>query len=291
MRDRLLTRWRGILLSLIGIVAIVWLAATGQLGLYIHPRYYEFTVIMAVIAGVMVLAAFAIVPTSTDADHDHAHEPEHDGEPHAHAAHAGSLSTAALSSAALSTAAPSTAAPDAPRRRRDLLWAGAAALVVVGTTVALLVVPPATLTTATVDQRDLNASAAVTDTGATENLVGSDTASFTIKDWASLLRQGAGQDYFAGKTATLTGFVTPDPDAPDDVFYVARFVVTCCAVDAQPVGVPVYLPGWQSTYAVDSWVTASGGFAPNPSTTSKQAIVFEPASIEAVAQPSEPYVY
>ncbi|MFB2556649.1 TIGR03943 family putative permease subunit [Herbiconiux liangxiaofengii] len=273
MRDRLLTRWRGILLSLIGIVAIVWLAATGQLGLYIHPRYYEFTVIMAVIAGVMVLAAFAIVPTSTDADHDHAHEPEHDGEPHAHAAPL------------------STAAPDAPRRRRDLLWAGAAALVVVGTTVALLVVPPATLTTATVDQRDLNASAAVTDTGATENLVGSDTASFTIKDWASLLRQGAGQDYFAGKTATLTGFVTPDPDAPDDVFYVARFVVTCCAVDAQPVGVPVYLPGWQSTYAVDSWVTASGGFAPNPSTTSKQAIVFEPASIEAVAQPSEPYVY
>ncbi|NQX34153.1 TIGR03943 family protein [Herbiconiux sp. VKM Ac-2851] len=256
-------------------VAIIWLAVTGQLGLYIHPRYYEFTVIMAVLAGVVVLAAFAIVPTATEADHDHEghdhdHDHDHDHEIHDHD-HEGH---------------------DHERgRRRDTVWAVAAGVVIAATVGALLIVPPSTLTTATVDQRDLNASAAVTDTSATETLVGSDTAAFTIKDWASLLRQGAGEDYFAGKSATLTGFVTPDPTDPDDVFYVARFAVTCCAVDAQPVGVPVYLPGWQDSYAVDTWVEASGTFGTNPSTSSSQPIVFEPADITPVDQPDEPYVY
>ena len=249
-------------LSLVGIVAIVWLAATGQLGLYIHPRYFEFTVVMAVLAGVAVIAAFAVVPGAPD-DDGHGHD--HDGDEHE----------------------PSGERP----RGRSWLWGAVTALVIVGTVAALLVLPPATLTSATVDQRELNASAAVADPGTTEQLVGSDTTSFTVKDWASLLRQGAGEEYFAGKTADITGFVTPDPDDPENVFYIARFVVTCCAVDAQPVGVPVFLPDWQSEYAVDSWVTGTGGFGPNPSVSSGQAIVFEPADLAPTEQPAEPYVY
>ncbi|WP_440711467.1 TIGR03943 family putative permease subunit [Herbiconiux sp. YIM B11900] len=268
MRDRILSRWRGIVLSLIGIVAIVWLAVTGQLGLYIHPRYYEFTVVMAVLGGIMVLAAFAFVPGAAQDADGHGHDHDHDhARGHDHSASAGSGSA------------------------RSTLWTALTALVVVGAVVALLVVPPSTLTTATVDQRDLNNAAAVSDAADTPQLTGGDTADFTVKDWASILRQGAGEEYFAGKSATLTGFVTPDPTDPDDVFYVARFVVTCCAVDAQPVGVPVYLPGWEAEHPVDSWVTVSGGFATNPSTTSAQAIVLEPASVQTVEQPAEPYVY
>ncbi|GAA2224174.1 TIGR03943 family protein [Herbiconiux moechotypicola] len=261
-------RWRGVLLSLVGVVAIVWLALTGQLGLYIHPRYFEFTIVMAVIAGMAVVAAFAVVPgAEPDHDHDHVHGHAHDdhvGDPGIQDARGGGSGTRAV-------------------------WAVLSVVVVAATAVALLVIPPATLTSATVAQRDLNASAAVAEEA--PELVGTDTAGFTVKDWASLLRQGAGEEYFAGKTADITGFVTPDADDPENVFYIARFVVTCCAVDAQPVGVPVYLPGWQHDYAIDSWVSATGGFGPNPSGTSAQAIVFEPAELTAVDQPAEPYVY
>jgi uncharacterized repeat protein (TIGR03943 family) len=261
LRERLLSRWRGILLSLIGVVAIVWLAVTGQLGLYIHPRYYEFTVVMAVVAGIVVIAAFALLPGAAP-DHDDEHEHDH-----------------------------------RRSRRRDGFWAAVTVAVVIGTVGALLVLPPATLTSATVDQRDLNASTALTPagSGATEevsaDLVGSDTARFSVKDWASLLRQGAGEDYFAGKAVDVTGFVTPDASDPANVFYIARFVVTCCAVDAQPVGVPVYSPGWQDHYAVDSWVRATGSFASNPSTAGEQSIVLQIDQITPVEQPSEPYVY
>ena len=45
-----LRRWWGVILILVAVCATVWLAATQQLVLYIHPRYVVFTVIMAVIA-------------------------------------------------------------------------------------------------------------------------------------------------------------------------------------------------------------------------------------------------
>ena len=54
--ERLLARWKGVVLSLIGVVSTLWLAATGRLGLYIHPRYFEFSVILAAVA----VVAFAV---------------------------------------------------------------------------------------------------------------------------------------------------------------------------------------------------------------------------------------
>lgn len=270
------------LLSLVGIVATVWLAATGQLGLYIHPRYYVFTTVMAVIAAVFTVAAFAIVPESGPArdeerelgdvhdhgDHDHDHEHEHGDHEHEHE-------------------------HDAPSRQAGGRTAAVvgSVLVTVLTTGALLVLPPATLTTSTVDQRDLNASVAGPAAVESADLLGGDYSTFTVKDWASLIRQGADEEFFADKSATLTGFVTPDPDDPENVFYVARFVVTCCAVDAQPVGVAVYSPDWASRFPVDSWVTVTGPFGANPSLASLQTIAITPDAVNPTEQPNEPYVY
>ena len=56
---RAVQRWRGV--AIIGTMAAVtlWLAYSGQLVLYIHPRYILFTVIMAGIAVVLSLLAVA----------------------------------------------------------------------------------------------------------------------------------------------------------------------------------------------------------------------------------------
>lgn len=254
MRDRFLSRWRGILLSLVGIAAIAWLAATGRLGLYIHPRYFVFTIVMAAIAGVVALVAAALLPSTrddeTDADHGH----------------------------------PQDRAP-----RRTGVATALSIVLVAASAVALLVVPPSALTSATVDQRAINTAGS--GDADTVELAGADSSALSIKDWSGLLRQGADEEFLAGRTPTLVGFVTPDPDDPENVFYVARFVVTCCAVDAQPVGVPVYLPGWRENHPVDSWVSVTGGFAANPSTASAQEIVVLPREITATEQPADPYVY
>jgi uncharacterized repeat protein (TIGR03943 family) len=250
LASRFLHRWRGVLLSLIGIVAIVWLAFTDQLGLYIHPRYFVFTVIMAVIAAVFVLLAFALPPQTGSGQHDH----------------------------------------ETPTRGA-WLWVPANLVLLSLTAAGMLALPPTTLTTATVSQRDINGSATAASQDDAITLVGGDASSLTVKDWAGLLRQGADETSLAGKSPTLVGFVTPDPDDPTNVFYVARFIITCCAVDAQPVGVPVYLPDWQDQFTVDEWVNVTGTFVSNPSTESRQAIVLSPSTISSTDQPAQPYVY
>jgi putative membrane protein len=67
--------------------------------------------------------------------------------------------------------------------------------------------------------------------------------------------------------------------------------VTCCAVDAQPVGVPVHLPGWQDDFEADQWVRVAGTFDTNPSRSSTQPLALRPDTIDAVDQPEEPYLY
>lgn len=238
-----LDRWKGVALAASGVVATLWLAATGRLGLYIHPRYFVFTVIMAVVAVVFLVAAFAV--------------PRARGDEHA--------------------------SPAASARRRPGTAAGA--VVVVASAIALLVLPPATLTSATASQRELNAAAAVGDS--VPQLVGGDPSTFTVKDWALLLRQNPDPADFADPIE-ITGFVLPSGEH-EDVFYVARFTVTCCAVDAQPVGVPVHLPGWQERFEADHWVAASGRLADDPAGGAMPVLV--PESVEETEQPEQPYVF
>ncbi|CAQ02587.1 TIGR03943 family protein [Clavibacter sepedonicus] len=246
------------------IVSTLWLTITGQLGLYIHPRYFVFTAIMAVIGLVATVAGFALRPADAAEEHDHDHGSPAPGDPAA--------------------------------ARRSSLRARASrvavAAVVTITVVAVLVLPPRTLTQSTVTQRALNSSSVASDAAPDQELLGtSDFSTLGVKDWSQLLAQTTDPTFFTSKSVDITGFVSADPDDPDDVFYVTRFVVTCCAVDAQPVGVPVYQPGWASTLQTDEWVRVTGPFASNPSAKSRQPLAVMPQGVEPVDQPADPYVY
>jgi putative membrane protein len=178
------------------------------------------------------------------------------------------------------------------RRGRTLSSVG---LVVAGVfALAMMVVPPATLTSATASQREINSSSIGAETQSVSETADASAATFekfTVVDWASLLRQTNDLSFYDGKPVKVVGFITADPDDPENMFYVSRFVVTCCAVDAQPTGIPVFLAGWQDRYAVDDWIEASGEFGTNPSTGSTQAIALVPESVTGTDQPSEPYLY
>lgn len=245
------------MLSLTGIAATLGLAATGKLELYIHPRYVAFTVVMAVLAAAVTVAAFVAAPAGSGEDDGGAH---HHPEDHHRAGRPGRLRTAG------------------------------SLLAVVAAVVGLLVLPPAALSSSAALQRDLNVSGTLSP-AMTSRLVEEDPSSFGVREWASLLRRSPGDDYFTGKTATVTGFVTAAREDPDNMFYVTRFVVTCCTVDAQPVGVPVHSPGWRNQYEPDSWVTASGEFDRNPDGGSKVRLVLSAPVITQTTEPDRPYVH
>ena len=263
-RERFDRYWRGLVLSGIGIAGIVWLAATGRLGWYVHPRYFWFTVILCGIAALALIAAAPVLlrqaRSGDRADQDHASDA-----PHTHDTH------------------------DTQQRfrghGRQLRAAAAAILLVSGTAAALLIAPPTTLSAAMAEQRQVNAGggpAGVVAAGA--------DADRDARDWAMLLKQGGGAQA-EGRTADFIGFVLPGPDPDGDLFFAARFVVSCCAVDAQPLGVPILSPGWQQAHAAGSWARVSGVFIQSPDVTSDHPVVLRPYEITPIDEPDDPYVY
>lgn len=245
-----LQRWWGVILIVVAVSATVWLAATGQLVLYIHPRYVVFTVVMSFVALVFGVMSVAIRP--------------------------------------------GTAEEAAPRK----LWStavGVIALVLSGVVaISLIVVPPATLSSATASQRDIVGSTVGSDSQNVDDVADADQsliAGFTVVDWSSLLRQTSDPSFYADKTATIVGFITASDDDPDNLFYLSRFTVTCCAVDAQPTGVAVYAPNWSDDFEADAWLEITGTFQTNPSPRSELPLVLVPESLSVVERPSEPYLY
>lgn len=257
----------GTMLSLTAVAATLWLAVTGRLGLYINPGYAPFATVLAVIGGALALAAFLFLPA------EHRDGPDRRGPRDELAA------TAPLNGDARPGGVPG---PGRLRAAGSLLMVGGAVL-------GLLVLPPKTLTSSAAGQRNLNVSGTLS-RAQTSRLAGQDPAGFTVRDWASLLRYDAAADpKLGGRTATVTGFVTADRTDPA-VFFITRFVVTCCTVDAQPVGVPVYLPGWQRQYRPDQWVAATGTFTKNPHPTPDAPVVITADQITETPQPKQPYL-
>ncbi len=254
-----LRRWRGILLIAVVSIATLWLTASGRLVLYIHPRYLVFTAIMAGVALLFCTARVVMVVRSSRQVHDHDDEDDD---------------------------------PEPTGRAQRLLSVGAL-LVAALVAVAMIVLPPATLSSATALQRDVTAGAAAGGASLSTAATASDAATknYTVLEWSSLLQQTTDLSFFAGKPVDVTGFVSPDPSAPDDVFFVTRFVITCCAVDAQPVGVPVYQPDWRSSFAPNTWLRVTGRFEADPSSASTQPIALRAAGVKKVDEPKDPYLY
>ncbi len=164
-------------------------------------------------------------------------------------------------------------------------------LSLVGVVVVIaLVLPPTTLSSYTAENRSFGTVATSPAADAVD--VESTTSGFenlTVRDWASLLIQTQDPSFFRGKPFSALGTVTESPDP--DVFYLTRFVVTCCAVDAQPVSVPVYFPGWQDEYDVDTWVVVKGGFQVFPDIQEPGNLAVVSSEIVREEVPREPYLF
>jgi putative membrane protein len=251
----MLFRNKGVLLTLIAAVASVWLWLTGQLNLYIHPRYIVFTLALAIIAIAMAIAGARY----DEVDDVIIAEPQH-------------------------------------RNKLYLLGAVLTAGVCAVGALTLLLVKPATLTSAAANQRGINSASITSDAtlsqvASSPLFAGDNYSNLSIKDWAGLLAQTSDTTFFVGKRVNLTGFVVADQYDPKNIFYVSRFVVTCCVVDARPLGVAVYKPGWRSSYQADSWVEVTGKFVINPSAANLEPVAVEPSAIKNIKQPDSPYAY
>lgn len=114
----------------------------------------------------------------------------------------------------------------------------------------------------------------------------------SVIDWIRLVNVYPEPDAYKGEPVALKGFVMHPEEWPDDHIMVSRFVLTCCAADAYPVGLPVKLGEGQSRgdYPVDSWLEIEGEMV-TETLDGRRQLAIAPSVLTAVAEPKNPYEY
>ncbi len=123
----------------------------------------------------------------------------------------------------------------------------------------------------------------------------------TLIEWVRTLNVYPEPDTYTGQKANITGFVVHLDSLPDDYVYLSRFIITCCAVDAYPVGIPVKLLSSRNNYPPDTWLKIKGGMitenlppldAENVDTTRiVRHLVVSAEEVKIIPTPKNPYGY
>lgn len=94
-----------------------------------------------------------------------------------------------------------------------------------------------------------------------------------------------------GEAIDVEGFVYHDATLGADEFYVARFVITCCAADGVATGLPVRWANG-SSLPLDAWVRVQGTLVVE--TVGDEGMLFpviDAAQVEPIEQPRLPYLF
>ncbi len=96
---------------------------------------------------------------------------------------------------------------------------------------------------------------------------------------------------YEGKTIELTGFIfeAPDSPLPDSMYYLGQMVMSCCAIDMQPYGLPI-LRRDGDMFMTDTWLTVRGTIK-KMHVQGRDQLVVEPATIDIASKPDNPYRY
>ncbi len=117
----------------------------------------------------------------------------------------------------------------------------------------------------------------------------------SLVDWIRTINAYPEPDAYAGQPANVTGFVVYPDYLPDNYLLISRFILTCCAVDAYPVALPVRLSGSRAQYPQDSWLEIQGEMESDTLAIAtgkeKRQVVLGAKTLETIPTPADPYSY
>lgn len=112
----------------------------------------------------------------------------------------------------------------------------------------------------------------------------------SLIDWIRILNVYPEPDAYTDDPVNVSGFVIHPSDWSENHMMVARFVLTCCAADAYPVGLPVQLKGDRDEFAPDSWVAIQGQMM-TETLDGQRRLVIQPNEVTAIPEPNNPYEF
>ncbi|MGJ3245582.1 MAG: TIGR03943 family putative permease subunit [Elainellaceae cyanobacterium] len=112
----------------------------------------------------------------------------------------------------------------------------------------------------------------------------------SLIEWIRTLNVYPEPDAYTGQTVNVQGFVIHPPDLPDNYLMISRFILTCCAADAYPVGLPVKLAERRSAYPPDTWLDIQGKMI-TETLNGTRHLTIQPDSMTEIPEPKNPYEY
>ncbi len=153
-----------------------------------------------------------------------------------------------------------------------------------------LVVTPQVFASQTAIQRGITDSISMTRSQPQSFRSNSKPEQRSLIDWVRTLAVYPEPDAYIGQQAKVQGFVVHPPNMPSQYLLISRFVITCCAADAYPVGLPVKINGNRDTYPADSWQEVEGRMI-SETLDGKRQLVIEASSLKKIPKPANPYYY
>jgi uncharacterized repeat protein (TIGR03943 family) len=112
----------------------------------------------------------------------------------------------------------------------------------------------------------------------------------SLIDWVRTLDVYPEPDAYAGQKASVDGFVVYTANLPENYVTLTRFVITCCAADVYPVGLPVKLPQSRTAFPADRWFQIKGKMITETLDGKRQAVLLA-HGITPIPEPQNPYSY
>ncbi|MEM9218377.1 MAG: TIGR03943 family protein [Cyanobacteria bacterium P01_F01_bin.150] len=117
----------------------------------------------------------------------------------------------------------------------------------------------------------------------------------SIVEWVRTLNVYPEPDEYKGQAVDVSGFVIHPPNLPENYMLISRFILTCCAADAYPVGLPVKLDGEalkgdRSGYPADEWFQVKGRMGTETINDDRRLTILA-TEIESIEEPRNPYDY
>jgi uncharacterized repeat protein (TIGR03943 family) len=113
----------------------------------------------------------------------------------------------------------------------------------------------------------------------------------SLIEWIRLLNVNPEPDSYTGQKVKVTGFVIHPPSLPDNYLWLSRFVITCCAADAYPVGLPVLLSEEnREAYPQDDWLEIEGEMI-TQTLENERRLTIQAIKLTPIPEPRNPYDY
>ncbi|MBW4565472.1 MAG: TIGR03943 family protein [Mojavia pulchra JT2-VF2] len=112
----------------------------------------------------------------------------------------------------------------------------------------------------------------------------------SLIDWVRTLNVYPEPDAYTGQKVKVQGFAIHPPEFSKEYLFLARFVITCCAADAYPAGLPVKLTDTRDQYPPDTWLEIEGQMV-TETISDKRQLTIAATSLKKIPQPKNPYIY